>query len=185
VACVGLNWLGELGDGVFSDSLSPVAVVISDDTRPKLSDIAQVTANGTHSCARFASTWLVACWGNNSQGQLAHPDVTYYTASPVGVALRVRNIDAGFDNTCAMLDDFSVDCWGDNRYGQLGNGTTTGSRVPIALALPKISDLSTGNYFSCAVIADGTVKCWGQGSSGQLGNDAAADSATPVAVVQG
>ena len=170
VACWGFNWLGQLGNGTFTDNPSPTAVIISDGSHPKLSGITQVTANGLHSCAKFASTWQLACWGNNTQGQLGDPAVMSVTASPVGVAVGVQTVSAGTESTCALLADYRVACWGGNSYGQLGDGTTTGSRTPLILSITKANSLSVGDYHACVVLPDTTVECWGRGREGQLGN---------------
>ena len=189
VTCWGLNWTGELGDNTFTDSLSPVAVTVAVPGSPKLTDIDSVTADGLHSCARFASTLQVACWGNNSQGQLGAPAVTFYTDSPVGVAIGVNTIDAGSESTCAMTADAHAACWGDNSYGQLGIGSTTPSRSPsILTALPRINSLSVGLNHACAVLPDSSVRCWGRGDSGEIGNEATATinpSPVPVAALAG
>jgi alpha-tubulin suppressor-like RCC1 family protein len=170
VACWGFNWTGELGNGTFTESLSPTGVIISGGSYPKLSGITQVTANGLHSCAKFAATWQLACWGNNSQGQLGDPAVTAVTASPVGVAVGVQSVGAGSESTCALLADYRIGCWGGNSYGQLGDGTTTGSRTPLILPITKATSLSVGDYHACVVLPDTTVECWGRGREGQLGN---------------
>ncbi len=173
VACWGFNWAGELGNGTYVDSLSPVATVMATPGMPKLTDVASVAVNGLHSCARFATSWLTTCWGNNSQGQLGNPTVPVATSSPVGLALGVLTIDAGEESTCAMLADHRLACWGGNGYGQLGNGSTTRAYTPtIVTSLPKIASLSVGTYHACAVLPDTTVRCWGRGDAGQLGDGA-------------
>jgi alpha-tubulin suppressor-like RCC1 family protein len=185
VACWGFNLAGELGNNTYADSLSPVAVTIDIPAHPKLSGIRNVTANGLHSCATFASTSQVACWGNNVQGQLGDPAVTYVIDSPVGVAVAASTIDAGEESTCAMLPDGRLACWGGNTYGQLANGSTGGTeRVPnVVLSLPKIASLSVGTYHACAVLPDTTVRCWGRGDSGELGSGSPTPaSANPVPV---
>ena len=40
---------------------------------------------------------------------------------------------AGFEPTCAILDDGSVSCWGYNGHGQLGDGTNTDRNTPTAI----------------------------------------------------
>ena len=185
VACWGFNWTGELGNDTFTDSTSPVAVAFSMSGSPKLTDIEHVTVNGLHSCAKFASTWQVACWGNNSQGQLGNPAVSVETATPVGVAVGVAMIDAGNESTCAWLADSRLACWGGNVYGELANGSTASAYAPaIVASLPKITGLSVGAYHACAVLPDTTVRCWGRGDSGELGNGASvAINPNPVAVL--
>lgn len=170
VACWGLGWTGELGDGVYTDSHSPVGVFITMPGDPALTGIEQVSANGLHSCAKFSSTSLLACWGNNTQGQLGVPAVSTVTASPVGVVVRVKTVAAGSANTCAMTGDAHVACWGDNSFGQLGVGSTTPSPVPTLLDVMKVTSLSVGAYHACAVLPDTSVKCWGRGDYGQIGN---------------
>jgi alpha-tubulin suppressor-like RCC1 family protein len=179
LACWGMNWTGELGDNTFTDSLSPVPVTIDERGKPELTDIDTITVNGLHSCARFASTWQLACWGNNVQGQLGDPAVSVETWSPVGVALGVAAVDAGEESTCAMLADGRLARWGGNSYGQLANGSTGSDRVPnVVVSIPKITSLSVGAYHACAVLPDTTVRCWGRGDSGQLGGG----SPTPMSV---
>ena len=184
VACWGLNWAGELGNATFTDSLSPVAVVDDTPGLPRLGDVESVTVNGLHSCVKFASTWFVACFGNNSQGQLGDPAVTIAKAAANHLMLGVSTIEAGEESTCAMLADHRLACWGGNGYGQLGNGSTTRAYTPtIVTALPKITSLSVGTYHACAVLQDTTVRCWGRDDAGQLGDGSTMPySANPVAV---
>jgi alpha-tubulin suppressor-like RCC1 family protein len=184
VACWGFNWAGELGNASFADSTSPVAVVAEHLSFPKLFNVESVAVNGLHSCAKFASTWLMACWGNNSQGQLGDPAVRTDIATPVDIALGVATIDAGEESTCAMLADHRLACWGGNGYGQLGNGSTTRAYTPtLVTSLPKIASLSVGTYHACAVLPDTTVRCWGRGDTGQLGDGGTTPfSANPVPV---
>src|ERR1051326_6319451 len=38
---------------------------------------------------------------------------------------------AGFQHSCAILDDGSIRCWGDNHSGQLGDGTNFSRSSPV------------------------------------------------------
>ncbi len=69
------------------------------------------------------------CWGTNDRGQLGYGHKNNLgdkespsTASAVDVGGPVAKITAGFDHTCALLDDGTVRCWGGNEFGQLGYG---------------------------------------------------------------
>jgi len=133
----------------------------------------------------------VRCWGANDYGQLGQGDNTMRgdTASStpdkipaveLGAGRKAVAIRAGYEFTCAVLDDHSVKCWGENGRGQLGQGDTTArgdDAGELGDAL-KAVDLGTGRHVraldlayktACAVLDTGKVKCWGDNSSGQLG----------------
>ena len=40
----------------------------------------------------------------------------------LGTGRTATAIFAGFNHTCALLDNADVKCWGNNQYGQLGIG---------------------------------------------------------------
>ena len=44
---------------------------------------------------------------------------------------QVRQIAAGANHTCALLDSGAIRCWGGNDQGQLGDGTFTQSSTPV------------------------------------------------------
>ena len=46
------------------------------------------------------------------------------TVIDLGTGRTTRDIEAGDNHTCAILDDASVKCWGSNASGQLGLGDT-------------------------------------------------------------
>ncbi len=93
---------------------------------------------------------------------------------------------AGFEPTCAILDDGSVSCWGSNYYGELGDGTNTYRNTPAqtsTLGTDRTAvAISAGGYHTCAILDDGYVSCWGGNGPGQLGDGTNTDRNTPTAI---
>ena len=117
------NSYGQLGDGTTTHRLTPTRVV-------GISDAVQVTAGGTHTCARHADG-SVSCWGRNQYGQLGDGTTTHrLTPTPVVGLVGGIQLTAGYEFTCAGHADRSASCWGRNSYGQLGDGTTTHRLTP-------------------------------------------------------
>lgn len=141
-----------------------------------------------HSCAIF-SNGSVKCWGQNSSGQLGLGDGEKRggQAGEMGANLPTVNLGtnrtakqivAGGDHTCALLDDDSVKCWGNNLEGQLGLDNamyyglgpgTMGDALPVVNLGEKVKHLAAGQMHTCAILESGNVKCWGYGSDGRLG----------------
>jgi len=192
VQCWGDDEFGELGNGSLGPdqcgsagacALAPVAV-------ENLSQVVSVAAGVEHTCA-LLSGGSVACWGDNSYGELgnggfAGPDTcgTLPCAqSPVMVPnlSGVASIAAGGYHSCAVLTDRTVECWGRNDSGELGLGLATGPQsclkgtycatapTPVP-GLTGVVALALGNAHSCALLADRTVQCWGLAGGGELGN---------------
>jgi len=67
----------------------------------------QVAAGGSHTCA-IRDDGTLACWGDDSAGQLDEvPSGTF------------RSLSAGGTHTCAIRTDGTLACWGDDSAGQL------------------------------------------------------------------
>jgi len=70
-------------------------------------------------------------------------------------------LSAGFDRSCALLEDGSVNCWGATfamgKADRLPN-------PPWAVTVPGIEgamNVSVGWTHACAALQDGSVECWG------------------------
>ncbi|WP_295454593.1 hypothetical protein [uncultured Thiodictyon sp.] len=190
-ACWGANGYGQLGNGINTASLVPVAVDRSGVLNGKT--IAQISAGDYHTCT-LATDGTAACWGYNVYGQLGNGTKVSFSV-PVAVnrsgvlnGKTIVQVSAGGQHTCAFATDGTAACWGRNDYGELGNGTNATLSVPVAvdrsgvLNGKTIAQISTGSYHTCALATDGTAACWGANGYGQLGNGTNTASLVPVAV---
>jgi alpha-tubulin suppressor-like RCC1 family protein len=148
-----------------------------------------VSAGGRHACGVSGP---VACWGDNSSGQLGNGTLTN-SSVPVIALLPIGNVpvetvSAGSNHTCAIerrgafAGILFVFCWGDNSSGQLGNGTMTNSATPVSVSTPQEWLVSAGTLYSCALGFPSAASCWGNNGADQLGNGTTVNSATPVPV---
>lgn len=171
VNCWGANADGELGDGTFTSSKTPVETV--DLTNPTL-----LVSGSDHSCA-IDQGGQVKCWGvNGEHGQLGD-GTTMDRGAPtpvVGLPGRATDLAAGYVHTCALLEDGTIYCWGSNNYRQLGN-TFQDWRSLTPVETQRFSSrpiqISGRGHHLCALLQNGQVHCWGANGNGQLGNGGA------------
>jgi alpha-tubulin suppressor-like RCC1 family protein len=204
VDCWGNGSDGELGNGMFSGSSSPVAVqgVGGSGT---LTGVTSVVSNSAGYCALLSSGG-VDCWGFGQDGELGNG--TFYTSAPYGSATTVAVEGVGGTGTltgvtsvvedaasgsgpsgggpgyCALLTSGGVDCWGAGPVGELGNGASNDSASPVTVegvggtgTLTGVMSLANDAFYSyCALLTSGGVDCWGAQYSGVLGNGTASQS---------
>ena len=171
LACWGNNANGKLGDGTTAKRATPVEVALGEGN-----SAVAVIARSNHTCAILGDN-TVKCWGANNLGQLGDGSRTRRdgpVAVDLGESRTARILRAGWNHTCALLDDNSVKCWGHNLYGQLGDGSATTSvmTTPVAVNLgdDKAIAIAAGGESSCALLEDNSLKCWGRNNYGQLGD---------------
>jgi alpha-tubulin suppressor-like RCC1 family protein len=90
-------------------------------------------------CAIISDGGTVECWGSNAQGQggagvfATQVDAGEVVPAPVPGIKGARDISAGIQFACAVLDTGGVRCWGLNFSqgggGQLGTGDKTSSTI--------------------------------------------------------
>lgn len=141
--------------------------------------VSKIVAGRLHTCALLDSG-EVLCWGDTSSGVLGVVGIKAY-AKPgfpveLGAGVRVIDIAAGLEHTCALLETHEVKCWGAVGYGQLGyaDGKEYGFVNPpsaagfVAVGGP-VEQIVAGHSHTCVLREDGKVLCWGWGKGGRLG----------------
>ena len=120
VKCWGNNQYGQLGNGNFESSDSPVEV--SD-----LSNVVSLKTGAYHNCALLEDQ-KVKCWGMNIYAQLGNRELTnrnkpvYIVKDFTLVPLEnISFITAGGLHNCLQQTNGEIWCWGANGNGQLGN----------------------------------------------------------------
>jgi alpha-tubulin suppressor-like RCC1 family protein len=152
-----------------------------------------ITAGGSHACARLTSGGVV-CWGRNDSGQLGDgtlisrsvpaPVLGFELSEPGASTTALRTAgaiaaSAGADSTCIVDAQGRARCFGAGSEGQLGDGTSSRTLAPgVAIGGARVA-VSVGNQTVCAATAAGSVDCWGYNEFGQVAADP-----PPTAVLQ-
>lgn len=132
-----------------------------------------LAAGRRHTCA-VSTVGAVACWGDNTSGQLGDGTNEGPRTVPVdvvGLDSDVVAVTAGYSHTCALMSAGTVKCWGSNSAGRLGiDSNILNTYTPVEVPLPsgRVTSISAGYAHTCAVTS-GNVVCWGNNSNGELG----------------
>ncbi len=147
--------------------------------------VTKIVSGLEHFCA-LKSDGNVLCWGSNSQGQLGLDStsnnviVSASTNVDLGTGRTAKDIAAGGEKTCAILDNDLLKCWGEGQGYIFDNGSQAdfgrgGSDMGDNLATfdfgseDRVKKVSVGDYTICAILFDDSAKCWGDGAYGRLG----------------
>ncbi|MEZ5101095.1 MAG: hypothetical protein R3C15_15115 [Thermoleophilia bacterium] len=171
--CWGSGSLGRLGVGDLADRSVPTRVLL-----PAGSTARSISAStGAHAWAVLRDG-RIACWGDDSEGQVGNGPGPTTEPTPVLASLPVgrtaQQVSTGDVHTCALLDDGAIACWGSDSNGRLGNGAPLANTdEPVLVTLPVgrlATAVSVGDSHSCAILDDGSLRCWGSDFDGQLGD---------------
>src|SRR5262249_15211160 len=128
VRCWGANYVGQLGNGSTTPSLTAVtALGITSPT--------ELSCQFQTNCALAAGT--VYCWGHGSEGTCGDGGgVDRPTPVAVSLPSAAAHIWTGGQSACAVLIAGELYCWGQNHRGQLGQGDTTHRLTPVRVPMP-------------------------------------------------
>jgi alpha-tubulin suppressor-like RCC1 family protein len=148
----GLNNLGQLGDGLSTDSDVPVHVRL--DARARQVSLGGKDDKNGQTFAILDNDQIWA-WGSNSFGQL-DTGSTSNASSPVQIrppaGVTWKLINSGGDNAYAINSDGDVWGWGDNTHGQIGIDSNT-KRVIVAARITGLSGITEISGTASNVVA--------------------------------
>ncbi len=182
VYCWGQNDSGQLGNGTFNDSSTPVAV-----TQPAGVIFSSIDVGYIHSCA-LSTQGVAYCWGNNTaltigDGTQTNRNIPKVVTMPADTTF--STIRAGAMSTCALSTTNTAYCWGVFKIPSSGDPGGYSS-TPMALTLPagsnSISQIDVGGQHICFITDVGTLYCFGYNTYGQLGKPTSINWSNYVAV---
>ena len=181
VKCWGDDTSGQTGTG---GTVADAGVVITPSVVNGITDAIRIGSGKSHTCIVHKGG-TVACWGDDTDGQLGDGKTNARSNVPVdvpGLSGAVA-VACGASFTCAVLETGGVSCWGNGLAGQLGNGAMRSQPSPGAVTgLDHVVAMTAGESHACAVKDDGALFCWGDGFDGQLGNGDQMGRTVPTAV---
>lgn len=167
-----------LSDAATSDAGPRPVACASDSCATSL-----VTTFGLGGYCALLNDRTVACWGQNSSGQLGRGPAagTVESATPARVE-GLSNI-VSLDHTCALDGDGAMWCWGRGPYLRSPSSAFTNESAPVKLSIPPATRAATyvGNVFDptpdtisiaeygvgCGLVSDGLL-CWGKNEKAQI-----------------
>jgi len=154
--------------------------------------VVAIGCGGWHSLVAL-SDGTVAAVGNSTNGELGDglnqtsSAIVLVSGLPAGAT--VERVDAGENQSLAVLSTGEVYAWGRNELGQLGDNTTTHRWTAVQAdtsQLPAgsggVAAVSAGGYFAVATLRDGTLASWGTNGAGRLGRTSGGGYKRPGAV---
>jgi len=173
----GYNYYGQLGDNTRNNSNIPAQIT-------NINNVMNIAAGREHTVV-LKENGTVWAWGGYEYGQLGDGYNNKKSVKPVQISglNNVKNIDAGYDYTLALLEEGTVWAWGSNGHEQLGNGGLYNTHEPVQINnLSEIKNISANYCHTLALKEDDTVWAWGTNSYGQLNLEDAYRVETPVQV---
>ena len=158
-----------------------------------------IVAGERHTCVtnHLDEVWCMGYNGGSSKMVLGNSSTTATNSSTlvkldIGYGTdSVRSITAGYDTSCAILDNSTqAVCWGQRsdwsdsgattRSGELLLGSSSpsnsGTVVDLGTAGDRIYSIAMGESHACAIV-ENTVECWGVEESGSFGQGSSATTA--------
>lgn len=170
LSCFGADDEGQLGG-----STGPYPAPAKDWSRK--APIASFALGRAHTCVAYKASEEPATVLCRGRAPAAPHDSLLNSAG-------VKELAAGSDHTCALLESGGVRCWGKNDAGQLGDGTTSDSAQPVnVVELGGAVQIAAGFRHTCALLVNGTVACWGDNTHHQLAIGTTDNSTRPRIVV--
>jgi len=185
VYCWGLNDNGQAGGQAwwyYSYSL-PIEVLGLNPNQATMID-----SGRKHSCARLTSSH-VACWGNNTYGQIGNGNTIATSGSgarSAGVPTQMKGVATGHDHTCSWsVTGGDAYCWGRNGNGQVTGSVESNKLFPTAVSgVSEVVDMALGRAHTCALKVDGKVYCWGANDKGQLAGSSKTSAISGLTMVK-
>jgi alpha-tubulin suppressor-like RCC1 family protein len=153
---------GQVACGKLREAAAGAGLVLLDrKDLAQIDDVAELVAGVSHFCARRRSD-QIACWGDNSWGQLGiatAPASSSVRVPVVGVEDAEQVIARGDDSTCLVLADGTLACWGNfNAYAvvheESGHGRAAPERrIVVATQVARATA-------ACVLLRGGEVRCW-------------------------
>ncbi len=158
-----------------------------------------IVAGERHTCVtnHLDEVWCMGYNGGSSKMVLGNSSTTATNSSSlvkvdIGFGTdSVRSITAGYDTSCAILDNSTqAVCWGQRsdwsdsgattRSGELLLGSSSpsnsGTVVDLGTAGDRIYSITMGESHACAIV-ENTIECWGVEESGSFGQGSSTTAA--------
>ena len=178
----GVNSEGELGNGTYEGSTTPVQVIDPADASGFLTGVTAIAAN-YYTSAALKGDGTVWTWGDNVDDKLGHDSEDWHTPNQVlgpggtGFLEDVEAIAMGAFDMHALRSNNTLWGWGNNSYGEIGNGSDSTEAFPVQAAAPaELPDLfsqvrlmAAGAYQLLVLAEDGTLWGIGDNVTGELG----------------
>lgn len=171
IYCWGSGSHGELANGSFGSSLTPVEVTGIGISK-------HLDVGGKTACS-ISEDSKVYCWG----GDFRTDESRSQNSLPVEIAelegSKSLSLDAGSDSGCAINRDDNTVCWGNNYSGAVSPDREIKS-APISLVAPnlKFRVVKTDSSHVCGIDMSASLYCWGDNRERQT-NPNAVDYISP------